>query len=177
MDIKNWRILDKLKGGDRRSVGKANEVVAEVMKEPALFGEVFMGMKSDDPVLRMRAADVIEKVAKVHPEYLRPFKKEIINEIARIEQQEVQWHVALFFTYLELTDQERTSVIEILLSWLEKSKSKIVQANALEALVRIGGQDEQYRDRITRILEKAIATGSPALVARAKKLFGKLKTR
>ena len=167
-------ILDKLRGGDRRSIGKANEVVSTLIREPALFGEVFKGMKSADPLICMRAADVIEKVAKVHPEYLMPYKNELLNEITKIEQQEVRWHVALMFTYLELTDVEKTLVIETLLSWLEKSKSKIVQANALEALVQIGSNDKRYGAKITEILEGAIATGSPALVARAKKLIAKL---
>lgn len=175
MDVEKRGILDKLKGGDMRSIGKADEVVSDLIKEPALFGEVFKGMKSDDPLIRMRAADVIEKVSKTHPEYLMPYKKELINEITKIEQQEVRWHVALMFTYLEFTGAEKTLVLEILLSWLEKSKSKIVKANALEALVHIGSNDKKYRNKVAEILEEAIATGSPALVARGKKLLGKLK--
>lgn len=170
----NNGILDKLRGGDLRSIGKADEVVAEVLGNPALFGEVFQGMKSDDPLVRMRAADVIEKVSKIHPEYLIPYKNELINELTKIEQQEVRWHVALMFTYLELTDPEKTAVCEILLSWLEKSKSKIVKVNALEALARIGNNDKKYRNKIIEILEEAIETGSPAMVARGKKLLAKL---
>ena len=175
VDRESSGILDKLKGGDLRSIGKADEVVSGLLLDPSLFGEVFKGMNSDDPLLRMRAADVIEKVSKVHPEYLMPYKKESINEIAKIEQQEVRWHVALMFTYLELTDVEKTLVMEILLSWLETSKSKIVKVNALEALVQIGSKDQKYRNKITRILEEAIETGSPAMVARGKKLIAKLK--
>lgn len=171
----NSGILEKLKGGDLRSIGKADEVVAELLGNPALFGEVFRGMKSDDPLVRMRAADVIEKVSKIHPEYLMPYKNELINELTKIEQQEVRWHVALMFTYIELTNAEKTAVIEILLSWLENSKSKIVKVNALEALARIGHNDKKYRNKVIEILEEAIETGSPAMVARGKKLLAKLK--
>jgi len=78
------KILEKLKGGDLRSIGKAEEVVADIFKNPALFGEVFEGMLSDDPVIRMRAADVSEKVSRSHPEYLRPYKRRLINEIAKL---------------------------------------------------------------------------------------------
>ena len=79
------------------------------------------------------------------------------------------------FSYIELTDAEKTAVIEILLSWLENSKSKIVKVNALEALARIGHNDKKYRNKIIEILEEAIETGSPAMVARGKKLLAKLK--
>jgi len=34
-------ILSKLKGGDLRSKGKSEEVVADILKHPFLFGEVF----------------------------------------------------------------------------------------------------------------------------------------
>lgn len=174
-DMDSIGILDKLKGGDRRSIGKADEVVADVIRDPVLFGEVFTGLKSDNPLLRMRAADVVEKVARIHPEYLMPYKKELLNEITKIEQQEVRWHLALIFTYLDLTELEKASVIETLLSWLESSKSKIVKVNSLEALAQIGGNDKKYREKIMRILEEVIETGSPAMIARAKKLLGKLK--
>ena len=51
------RILDKLSGGDRRSIGRVDEVVADVLRDPSLFERVFDGMLSDDPIIRMRAAD------------------------------------------------------------------------------------------------------------------------
>ena len=46
-------ILKKLSGSDRRSIGRANAVVTEVLADPSLFGVVFDGMLDDDPVLRM----------------------------------------------------------------------------------------------------------------------------
>ncbi|NTW65016.1 MAG: hypothetical protein HGB21_01695, partial [Nitrospirae bacterium] len=68
-------ILQKLTGGDRRSIGKANEVVAEVLARPALFREVLSGMLTGDPLVRMRAADAVEKITASHPEYLAPHRK------------------------------------------------------------------------------------------------------
>jgi len=167
-------ILDKLLGGDLRSIGKADEVISDIIKEPTLFGEIFNGMKSHDPLIRMRSADVIEKVSKIHPEYLIPYKEELIKDITKVEQQEVKWHVALMFTYLVFTDLEKSQVIDILLSWIEKSKSKIVKVNSLQALAYIGESDKKYRNQIFSILEEVIETGSPAMVARSKQLIAKL---
>jgi len=31
-------VLKKLEGGDRRSIGRANKVVADVLNDPSLFG-------------------------------------------------------------------------------------------------------------------------------------------
>ncbi len=52
-------LLGKLQGGDRRSIGRADEVVADVLNDPALFDDLFQGMLHDDPVVRMRSADAV----------------------------------------------------------------------------------------------------------------------
>ena len=69
-----------------------------------------MGCK--DPVLRLRCADVVEKVTVHHPEYLAPFKWNLIYEVSKINQQEVCWHVAQLFSRLELTDDDRKEVLK-----------------------------------------------------------------
>lgn len=56
-------ILNKLKGEDRRSIGRVKEVVDDVLANPDLFESVFNGMLSDDPVLRMRSADAVFHVS------------------------------------------------------------------------------------------------------------------
>lgn len=91
---KIMNLLLKLKSGDLRSIGKADEVVQDILNDPSLFKEVFEGMLNKDPVIRMRSADAIEKVSVKHPEYLQPFKSKLINHVSKIEQQEVRWHVA-----------------------------------------------------------------------------------
>ena len=61
-------ILKKLQGGDRRSIGKVDEVVDQVLGSAALFEELINGLLVNDPVVRMRSADAVEKVTRVKPE-------------------------------------------------------------------------------------------------------------
>ena len=65
------KILKKLKGGDLRSIGRSTEVVNDILGDPSLFGIVFDGMVNNDPIIRMRCADALEKVSSKHPEYLQ----------------------------------------------------------------------------------------------------------
>jgi len=67
------RILQKLKGGDLRSIGRAEEVVQDILNNPVLFAEVFEDMLDDDPLVRMRSADALEEVSSRYPEYLQAF--------------------------------------------------------------------------------------------------------
>jgi len=170
-------VLDKLAGGDLRSIGRADEVVSDVLADPRLFDEVFRGMQSDDPVIRMRAADVIEKVAQRHPEYLQPYKDKLLGEISAIDQQEVRWHVALMFSYLSLTDAEKEQAAELLVSWLKTGKSRIVKVNALETLAHFAETDQKYAAMVTELLTEATESGSPAMAARARKLLARLQKK
>ena len=167
-------LLQKLTGTDRRSIGKSNAVVAEVLSVPKLFGILFNGMLDDDPVLRMRCADAVEKVSAIHPEYLQPYKKQLLQQVAKIEQQEVRWHVAPLFSRMALTAKERRVAVEILAEYL-KDKSKIVKTFSMQALADIAAQDEKLRRPLIKQLEKLTRTGSPAMQARGKKLLAKLK--
>lgn len=48
-------LLRKLEGGDRRSIGRADEVVAAVLRQPRLFGALFAGLSVEDSVVRAPA--------------------------------------------------------------------------------------------------------------------------
>ena len=87
-------LLDMLIEGDLRSIGESPKVVALVQDDPALFDEVFYGMVHEDPGIRMRAADAVEKITRDHPEYLTPHKDFFIDEVLAQTQQEVRWHAA-----------------------------------------------------------------------------------
>jgi HEAT repeat protein len=166
-------ILQKLTGGDRRSIGRSDEVVADVLADPALFGILFEGMLSDDPLVRMRAADAVEKITARRPDYLRPYKTRLLEEVAAVEQQEVRWHLAQIFSRLELDSGERATVYAILLTYLE-DESKIVKTFSMQALADLAGQDETYRPLVIAILEKQTAAGSPAMQSRGRVLLKKL---
>ena len=57
-------ILALLEGGDRRSIGRSEQVAAIASKNQALFPEWIRGWCSQDPLVRMRAADATEKVIR-----------------------------------------------------------------------------------------------------------------
>jgi hypothetical protein len=134
---------------------------------------LFDGMLSDDPIVRMRSADAVEKITAKHPAYLQPYKTELIQQVAKIEQQEVRWHVAQMMPRLELSNQERAVVVEILLGYLD-DQSKIVKTFSMQALADLAEQAAVLRDRVIPLLEELTRTGSPAMRSRGRKLLEKL---
>jgi len=58
------KFQDLLAGSDRRSIGRANEAVTAVERDPARFEKLWDCLKNQDPIVRMRAADALEKITR-----------------------------------------------------------------------------------------------------------------
>ena len=168
-------ILASLSGGDRRSTGRSDEVLALVLADPVLFGRLIEGMSNPDPLIRMRAADAAEKVTVRRPKLLQPYKEHLLHQVAIIEQQEVRWHVAQMLPRLELSPAERRQALDILLGYLD-DESKIVKTFAMQGLADLAWQDPQLRTEVLPVLVKLTASGSPAMRSRGRKLLMQLGT-
>ena len=126
-------ISDLLNGKDRRSIGKSDDVVALVVKNEKLFDELFNCLYSNNEVIRMRAADAIQKIVELKPDIIKKYKYEILNEIAKIDQQEVRWHVAQLIPHLGLIKTDIPIAFKFLNRYLN-DKSKIVRTFSMQAL-------------------------------------------
>ena len=166
--------MQKLAGGDRRSIGRVDEVVTEVIKKPVLFKELIGGLFVEDPVVRMRAADAIEKITLSHAQYLKPHKQKILQLAAVATQQELRWHLAQIAPRLDLTPKEKIKVVNILFDYLQ-DKSNIVVTFSLQALADFAVDDRKLRPRVMGVLKELTKSGSPAVKNRGKKLLQKLK--
>jgi hypothetical protein len=163
--LTNW-----LKGTDRRSIGRANDVAALVLREPQRFPELIGFLWSDDPVVRMRAADAVEKISLQEPGLLEPFKAELLGLLLEAEQKELRWHLALMIPRLPLTKNERQRAAEGLRRYLGDTSS-IVKTFALQGLTELAEADPSLHPEVREILEAAERAGTPAMKARARKLL------
>jgi hypothetical protein len=167
-------ILRLLQDGDRRSIGRVDEVIREVLAHPELFSRVIAGMADEDPLVRMRAADAAEKLTAVHPEWLAPHKAALLGSLAAIQQQEVRWHIAQMLPRLPLAGHEKRRAVKILLFYLS-DKSRIVRTFTMQALADLARQDSRLRPKVIRLLSELIRTGSPAMRSRGRRLLKHLE--
>lgn len=168
-------ILRKLLGGDLRSIGRSNEVAAEVIAKPTLFKIVFSGMLSEDRLIRARSADAVEKASARHPEFLRAHRRQLVGPLADCDQQEVRWHVAQMLPRIRWSPSERRRVLHILTMYL-RDESSIVKTCAMEALANLALQTPSLMDRVAPRLRVLTASGTPAMRARGRKLLARLES-
>lgn len=169
-------LLPLLSGGDRRSIGRANEVAERVCAQPELAKELADALTHDSDVVRMRAADALEKVAASNAAAVRPFRGRLVSLAARAAQQELRWHLAQILPRLGLTAAERARLVPVLRAWLADD-SRIVQANALEALVVLALEDAALRPDVEKLVRARAKDGPPSLQARARRLARRLEMK
>ena len=139
-------------------------------KDPRLFAKLIAGLRSDDPLVRMRAADATEKVTRENRELLRPYKKELLSLMSEAKQQELRWHLAAIVPRLPLNAKERQLALSLLNNYLE-DRSSIVKTFALQGLAELAHHGPSFRPGVLESLREASRSGTPAMKARSRKLL------
>lgn len=124
-------------GGKSNSLGRVNEVIDAVLQDKSRLHELYDCLFHEDAWIRMRAADALEKVCRVHPEWLLPYIDTLSNELATSTQPSIQWHLAQIYSQVTLTDQQKHAIIR----WLKQLLSTtnvdwIVAENAMKTLLQ-----------------------------------------
>jgi hypothetical protein len=167
-------LVAKLQGTDRRSIGRSEEVARDVLADPGQFRLVFDAMLVPDPVVRMRAADAVEKITRCRADLLRGLEDRVLTEVAAIDQQEVRWHVAQLLPRLALTPPQLARAITILRGFVDDD-SRIVRTFAMQALADLAEHDEQMRRWLLPLLAELTRTGTPAMRSRGRQLLARLE--
>jgi hypothetical protein len=169
-EMLNKSIRTVLAGGDRRSIGNAHALAVAISDDPRLFDSCVRAMSDDDPVVRMRAADAVEKASRSRPALLAAHKASLLGSIAEINQHEVRWHLLQILPRLSLTADERLEWFKRAVQWVQSDR-RIVAAEALSALFGLARSDESLRAQAVTIAIQSLDGPSPALRARARKLL------
>jgi hypothetical protein len=168
-----------LVGGDRRSIGRADEVADLVGRQPKQVPQLIECLWDADALVRMRAADAAEKLSRDKAVLLQRFKAPLLGLLANLTketQQEVRWHLAVILPRLQLTRSECRRVSEILRQYLE-DRSSIVRTCAMQGLADLISQDASLRPMVLELLRSLSRTGTPAMRARGRILLRRLEPR
>jgi hypothetical protein len=84
-------MLTLLQRGDRRTIGRSDQVAEMVSGDAKLFPKLITGLWSAEALVRMRAADAAEKVTRKHRELLQPYKDELLGLMAETQEQVLLW--------------------------------------------------------------------------------------
>lgn len=143
-----------LAGDDRRSIGRSNEIASKVLRQPRQFAELIGLLWSNDAIVKMRAADAVEKISLQKPEWLGPYKHALLRALEEAEQPELRWHLALMIPRLPLAKSELKRTVESLQRYLN-DRSSIVKTCALQGLADLSKLHPALRQSVRHLLQKS----------------------
>ncbi|WP_180539099.1 hypothetical protein [Nevskia soli] len=163
-----------LTGGDRRSIGRADEAVDLVRLYPGRTAELIECLWDVDACVSMRAADALEKVSRENVARLQPYKGALFDLFAEAKQKEIRWHLALIIPRMLLSTAEFLRAAEILESYLE-DRSSIVKTFAMQGLADLALRHTSLLPRVLDLIRTLTRTGTPAMRARGRILLKQLE--
>lgn len=136
----------------------------------AAFDRLLTAMLQDGPQARLAAADAAEKASRVQPGLLTANKTSLLGVHLQAEQAGLRWHLLQMLPRLQLDDGERRRVFETAGQWMDGG-SRIVAAEALTAMFALSTAGEDMRDQAAETAHRLLASPSPALRARARRML------
>lgn len=164
-----------LTGGDRRSIGRADEVVDIVRLDLGRIAELVECLWDADACVAVRGADAVEKVSRENAGWLQRYKAALLDLLLEATQREVRWHLALIVPRMRLSPAESLRAAEILESYLE-DRSSIVRTFAMQGLADLTLQHVSLRPKVLDLIRILTRTGTPAMRARGRMLLKELET-
>lgn len=167
-------IAELLSGGDPRTLGRVDEAITLVIDDDTRLEELFGCLFHEDPIVRMRAADGLEKVAAQQPELLEPYVDRLLTEVPEIDQPSVQWHLAQILEEVMLSDEQRRHAVAVLKRVLGSSEDWIVLTATMQTLAGFAVGDEALRAWLIPVLASRLTDSRKAVAKRAGRMLERL---
>lgn len=162
-------------GGKSNSLGRAEEVVQEVLRDKSRLDELYNCLFEDDAWLRMRAADSVEKVCRVHPEWFKPYVERLFSAMMS-GQPSLQWHLAQMLGEIELTSVQREKAVEWLCEKVNTTETDwIVASNAMKTLSQFAHEGFVSKEKLIPLFEKQLLHHSNSVQKKATKFLEAIK--
>ena len=165
-----------LTGGDRRSIARSDRARRLVRANPARVSELVTLTKDHDWLVAMRAVDLLEKLAHEHVEWVEPYKRVFIGDLADSDTWEVHLQIVRTLPLFTWKRSERRRVVDILVRDVEHRRM-FVKAWALDSLATFAAQDTTLMPLVRRWLARFEQSGSAALATRARHIRRRLSSQ
>lgn len=160
-------LRDRLSTGSARSLGEADQVAAEAADSRQLVDELVDCVLDDDELVRMRASDALEKVARTRPEWVGPHAERLLGKVALVDQPSVRWHLAQILAEIPLQPEQRERAVALLRRMLAEETDWIVLTCTMTALTDLCLDDATAKPWLGSLLRQHAGDPRPAVAKRA----------
>jgi hypothetical protein len=149
-------------------------VVVKVAEEPWLVSDLVEMLQHPEIVVRIRAADALEKLQHLIPDQIAPFQTELLTIAQQVKESEIRGHMAQMLPKIPTSYMRRTKIAALLKGYCS-DPSIIVRVSAMQGLADLAKADNTFRLVALRQVDTALEFGTPAEKARARKLLSQFE--
>lgn len=164
-----WELLRE---GSEEAAALSARLLEASAADPLIFDEIMRGILHPDPCIKIQAAEMLEKITRVRPLFLTPYKRVLIKEIAEIELVKVRQQVALLYGRGVWDEWDMQQVVALLGTWIENEEDEHIIMNAIHSLHVLAMQKEWIRPTFAQKLQSAMEHTSLPVRAFAAKFQG-----
>lgn len=163
-----WEILSEDSEDSRNLLEKLLEIAAS---DPLILDEIMRGVLHEDLSIKMQAASMVERVTRVRPLFLTPYKRVLLNEFSKIDQPGVRQQVAVLYGRVWWDEWEMKQAVALLSQWIDMEEDEYSIKNSIESLHRLAMQKEWIFPKYVECLSKAAEHSNPSVSSLANKLL------
>ena len=157
-------------------MGQGPEAASQAMVEAAFgadgdaaCGELVRLLRDGDKAIVERAARTLKKISEADAARLFQWRKILIEEAFRASDVRVQWNMSIVLGRLPLKGQDKAMAVDLMFERL-RDRSGLNRTMALQALMDLSKDDAGLRARVMPVVWEFLASGTPAMKARARRL-------
>ena len=162
-----------LSGGDRRSIADSDRARRLIEDDPSRIGELAALAGDENWLIVQRVLDLLEKLARQHPEWVEPHKTLFIGDHATSDKWEIRLQVVRALPLFQWTPAQMRRVEAILLDSVDFPQT-FVRAWALDGLATLSARRRKLEPIVERYLREFERSSSKALQARARNIRARL---
>src|SRR5258708_4792334 len=162
-----------LTGGDRRSIADSNRVRTMVERDASLVQELAALTADEDWLVAQRALDLLEKLARQHPDWIEPHKRVFIGPLAASDKWEIRLQIVRALPLFRWSPVQSKRVEAILLECVSFPQP-FVRAWSLDSLMTLALKRAALMPIVQRHLREFERSSSKALQARARNIKARL---
>jgi len=164
------RLLD---GQDSRTLSQSAAARRLIDDRPARVADLAAIAGHPNWVVAMRALDLLEKLARAHPERVQPHRA-VFLKAADSDQWLIRLQVVRALPLLRWSPKQRADAVSILRANIDYPQA-FVQAWSLDGLATFAATDATLRPLVTRTLARFERSDRAALRARARQIRVRLE--
>jgi hypothetical protein len=148
----------------------------EILRNPALFDELWELIKSGTPPVPQRGAWVISHLGEVNPDLLKPYFADVLVLLRAPTHDAVHRALVRTLAHMDIPEEYEGELYDLAISWISSPvKPVAIRVHCMDIAARIARPYPELQDELRQVIEAQMSWGSAGYKSRGKRVIKSLK--